>query len=104
MAVHDKFPAIAADTPALRRLFVSVQVSKAVLGAVLGVAFVSFVGRPDAAEAIAIAGLVAPAALALLAFTAVPLSILETTALEIFALLIGYLAALTGGVLSPLVV
>ncbi len=104
MAVNDKFSAVAADTPALRRLFVSVQASKAVIGAVLGLAFVSFIGRPDAAEAVAIAGLMAPAVLALLAFTAVPLSILETTALAIFAVLIGYLAALTGGVLSPLVV
>ncbi|MEJ0043132.1 MAG: hypothetical protein WDM81_13385 [Rhizomicrobium sp.] len=54
----------------LRRLFVSVQASKALVGAVLSLAFVSFVGRPDAAEGIAIAGLMAPAVLALLGFTA----------------------------------
>jgi two-component system, cell cycle sensor histidine kinase DivJ len=89
---------------ALRRLFVSVQVSKAIVGAVLGLVFISFIGRPDIAEAIAIAGLMAPAILALLAFTSVPLAILEQAALTIFAVLIGYLAALTGGVLSPLVV
>ncbi|HEX4301478.1 MAG TPA: PAS domain-containing sensor histidine kinase [Rhizomicrobium sp.] len=104
MAVKSKNPAPAVDGRALRRLFVSVQASKAVVGAVLSLAFVSLVGRPDAAEAIAIAGLMAPAILALLAFTRMPLAILESTALAIFAVLIGYLAALTGGVLSPLVV
>ena len=82
----------------------AVQASKAAVGAVLSFAFVVFVGRPDAAEAIAIAGLVAPALLALLAFTPISLAILETAALAIFAALIGYLAALTGGVISPLVV
>jgi len=102
MAVNDKFAGFSGD--ALRRLFVTVQVSKAAVGAVLGLAFVSFVGRPDVAEAIAIAGLMAPAILALLAFTAIPLAVLEQAALAIFAVLIGYLAALTGGVLSPLVV
>ncbi|MBS0472290.1 MAG: PAS domain-containing sensor histidine kinase [Proteobacteria bacterium] len=104
MAVKNKMPVTMGDGRALRRLFVSVQVSKAVVGAVLGLAFVSAIGRPDAAEAIAIAGLVAPAGLALLAFTSIPLSVLESAALAIFAMLIGYLAALTGGVLSPLVV
>ncbi len=102
MAVNDEIAS--SDSRALRRLFISVQISKAVLGAVLGLAFVSYVGRPDAAEAIAIAGLMAPALLALLAFTAIPLAWLEQRALAIFAVLIGYLAALTGGVLSPLVV
>ncbi len=104
MAVNNKNPAVFADGRALRRLFVSVQASKAVVGAVLGLAFVSLVGRPDAAEAVAIAGLMAPAILALLAFTRIPLQMLESAALAIFAVLIGYLAALTGGVLSPLVV
>ncbi len=104
MAVNDRIASYGADSRALRRLFVSVQASKAVVGAVLGLAFVSFIGRPDAAEAIAIAGLMAPAILALLAFTRVPLALLEQAALAIFAVLIGYLAALTGGVLSPLVV
>ncbi|MDE2112193.1 MAG: PAS domain-containing sensor histidine kinase [Alphaproteobacteria bacterium] len=88
----------------LRRAFVVVQASKAAVGAVLAVAFVAFVGRPDAAEAIAIAGLVAPAILALLAFTSIPLPVLEQSALAVFAVLIGYLAALTGGVVSPLVI
>jgi cell cycle sensor histidine kinase DivJ len=104
MAVNNRNPAVFADGRAMRRLFVSVQASKAVVGAVLGLAFVSLVGRPDVAEAIAIAGLMAPAILALLAFTRIPLQFLESAALAIFAVLIGYLAALTGGVLSPLVV
>jgi two-component system, cell cycle sensor histidine kinase DivJ len=104
MAVKSDIAGSASDSRALRRLFVSVQVSKAVVGAVLGLAFVSFIGRPDVAEAVAIAGLVAPAILAALAFTPIPLAILEQSALTIFAVLIGYLAALTGGVLSPLVV
>ena len=47
---------------------------------------------------------VAPALLALLAYTSIPLEFLEQAALAIFAALIGYLAALTGGVVSPLVV
>ncbi|MGC9954131.1 MAG: PAS domain-containing sensor histidine kinase [Rhizomicrobium sp.] len=89
---------------AQRRLFVAVQASKAALGAALSVAFVGLVGRPDVAEAIAIAGLLAPAILALLAYTSISLAILEQAALAIFAALIGYLAALTGGVVSPLVV
>src|ERR1700742_377785 len=104
MALNRKISRQEADGRALRRLFISVQASKAVVGAVLGLAFVSFVGRPDAAEAIAIAGLMAPAMLALLAFTPIALSVLEQAALAIFAVLIGYLAALTGGVVSPLVV
>ena len=80
------------------------RLRKAAVGAALSFAFVIFVGRPDAAEAIAIAGLVAPALLALLAFTPISLAFLESAALAIFAALIGYLAALTGGVISPLVV
>ena len=105
MDIHRKktIPAEANQT-AQRRLFVAVQACKAAIGAVLSFAFIGFVGRPDAAEAIAFAGLVAPAALALLAFTSISLAALETAALAIFAALIGYLAALTGGMVSPLVV
>ena len=105
MDIHRKktIPA-EANQSAQRRLFVAVQACKAAIGAVLSFAFIGFVGRPDAAEAIAFAGLVAPAALALLAFTSISLAALETAALAIFAALIGYLAALTGGVVSPLVV
>src|SRR5690242_19722168 len=99
MAVNNDNPTYT-DGKALRRLFISVQASKAIVGAVLSLGFISFVGRPDAAEALAIAGLTSPALLALLGFTRIPLPMLETTALAIFAALIGYLAALTGGVVS----
>jgi two-component system, cell cycle sensor histidine kinase DivJ len=92
------------ETNQNRRQFVGVQTAKAAVGALLSFAFVAVVGRPDAAEAVAIAGLLAPSVLALLAFTRIPLALLEQAALASFAVLIGYLAALTGGVVSPLVV
>ena len=89
---------------ASRRLFITVQASKAAIGVALGVGFIAMVGRPDLAELIAMAGLLAPAVLALLGFTRVSLPALETLAIALFAALIGYLSALTGGVLSPLIV
>jgi len=89
---------------ASRRLFVIVQASRAAVGAALATGFLAYVGRPDLAEIFAIAGLLAPAILALLGFTRISLVHLETAGIAIFAGLIGYLAALTGGVLSPLVV
>ena len=105
MDIHRKTAALQeTNQPAQRRLFVAVQASKAALGAVLSALFVLLVGRPDVAETVAIAGLVAPAILAVLAYTSVSLAFLEQAALAIFAALIGYLAALTGGVVSPLVV
>ena len=87
-----------------RRLFVFVQGGKALVGAVLGLGFVLGVGRPDLFESIAIAGLVAPALLALTALTPMPLALLEQAGLALFAILIGYLAGLTGGLQSPLIV
>ena len=89
---------------AQRRLFIGVQASKAAIGAVLGIGFIAMVGRPDASELVAMAGLLAPAFLALLGFTRISSSTLESFAIALFAALIGYLCALTGGVLSPLVV
>ncbi len=87
-----------------RRTFMLVQAAKAGVGAALGLAFFAMVGRPDSLEGIALAGLMAPAVLALLGFTSVPLAALEQAGLAVFALLIAYLAVLTGGVTSPLVV
>ena len=55
-------------------------------------------------RALAIAGLLAPALLRALAFTPVPLTLLEQSGLAIFAAPVGFIAALTGGVLSPLVI
>ena len=89
---------------AARRMFITVQASKAAIGAALGMAFIALVGKPDVAESIALAGLLAPAVLALLAFTRLSLPILESVGISLFAALIGYLASLTGGVLSPLIV
>ena len=92
------------DAVASRRLFVAVQSAKASVGAGLVLAFVWLVGRPDAAEMVAIAGLLAPAILALLGLTRISLAVLEQVGLAGSAVLIGYLAFLTGGVVSPLVI
>jgi cell cycle sensor histidine kinase DivJ len=92
------------DPKAQRRLFVLVQAAKASVGVALGLAFFGVAGRPDLFEGIAFAGLAAPGALALLGLTSIPLARLEQIGLASFAGLIGYLALLTGGVVSPLVV
>jgi len=100
MAVTTQLP----DQRAQRRRFVAIQAAKGAVGAVLGLGFFGVLGTPDMAEAIAMAGLMAPAVLALLGLTRIPLPVLEQIGLASFALLIGYLAALTGGVMSPLTV
>jgi len=92
------------DPKAQRRRYALMQAGKAGVGAVLGLAFLTVIGRPDAAEFTALAGLMLPALLALLALTRIPLSALEQIGLASFAALIGYLALLTGGVVSPLVI
>src|SRR6476620_481193 len=92
------------DTRAARRSFATVQAAKAGVGALLGLAFFAFVGAPDLAEGLALAGLCAPGLLALLSFTRISLAILESLALGLFAALIGYRAVLTGGLVSPLIV
>jgi cell cycle sensor histidine kinase DivJ len=96
--------AVPVETPAQRRAFLRVQVAKAGLGAVLGLLFIALVGRPDLLEGVALAALLTPAIFAGLSLTAIPLAVLEQAGLAGFALLIGYLAALTGGITSPLVV
>ena len=100
MTVNNQLP----DQRAQRRRFVAIQAAKAALGAVLGLAFFGVLGPPDTAEAVAMAGLMAPAGLALLGLTRIPLAVLEQVGLATFAMLIGYLASLTGGVVSPLTV
>jgi len=87
-----------------RKRFIAVQAAKAGIGVCLALAFVALVGRPDIGEIVAIAGLLAPGALALLALTRISLPALETASLAAFAALIGYLVSLTGGMNSPLVV
>jgi len=94
----------AKEERAQRQRFFAVQMAKAGLGALLALAFVIFVGRPDWAEAAAIIGLFAPGVLAVFVFSDIPVEELEGAALAIFAALIGYLAALTGGLNSPLMV
>ena len=91
-------------TPDARRLFALVQGGKALVGALLGLGFVLLLGWPDLFEALAIAGLIAPLFLALAAWTKLDLATLEQAGLALFAILIGYLAALTGGLQSPLLV
>ncbi len=96
---------VAAAAPgAQRRAFMLIQAAKALVGGTLGLAFFGMVGRPDTLELIAMIGLLMPGVLALLGFTRIGLSVLEQVGLAGFALLIGYLALLTGGVTSPLVV
>jgi cell cycle sensor histidine kinase DivJ len=92
------------DQRAQRRRFVAIQAAKGAVGAVLGLGFFGVLGTPDLAEAIAMAGLMAPAGLALLGMTRISLPALEQIGLASFALLIGYLASLTGGLMSPLTV
>jgi cell cycle sensor histidine kinase DivJ len=96
--------ASAANPGVQRRVFMLIQAAKALVGGALGLSFFGMVGRPDRLELIAMAGLLMPGALALLGFTKIRLSVLEQIGLAGFALLIGYLAFLTGGVTSPLVV
>ena len=99
-----RLPDLSAGEDAPRRLFALVQGAKALLGAVLSLGFVLAVGRPDIFESVAMAGLVTPALLALATGTRLSLPALEQAGLALFALLIGYLAGLTGGLQSPLIV
>ncbi|HKU64747.1 MAG TPA: hypothetical protein VJQ06_06800, partial [Rhizomicrobium sp.] len=92
------------DPKAQRRRFALVQAGKAGVGLVLGLAFCGMMGTPDAAELAAFLGLMVPGLLALLALTRVSLLVLEQVGLASFAALIAYLAVLTGGVVSPLLV
>jgi cell cycle sensor histidine kinase DivJ len=96
-------PSIAGDRAARQR-FAAIQAAKAAVGAGLAGLFVFFVGRPSVAEAVALAGLLMPGALALMSYTRISLAALETASLASFAGLIGYLVALTGGMSSPLLV
>ena len=100
--IHLSHFSASGDAP--RRLFALVQGAKALVGASLSLGFVLTIGRPDVFESVAMAGLVMPALLALATRTGLSLPMLEQAGLGLFALLIGYLAGLTGGLQSPLVV
>ncbi|HVW75008.1 MAG TPA: PAS domain-containing sensor histidine kinase [Rhizomicrobium sp.] len=104
MAVNDFLSAAPGHPRMQRRMFMLVQAAKALVGGMLGLGFFGMVGRPDTLELIAMAGLVMPGVLALLGFTPIRLSVLEQIGLAGFAFLIGYLAILTGGMTSPLMV
>jgi cell cycle sensor histidine kinase DivJ len=94
----------AADSARGRRRFAAVQAVKALLGACLAIGYVALVGTPDIWVSLADIGLLAPVALAALALAGVSLAALETASLASLALLIGYLALLTGGLRSPLII
>jgi len=101
MDIHRK---ITAKRPGPARQFIAVQAAKAGLGAALCASYVVIAGPPGPLESVAMAGIMAPAVLAVLALFKIPLVILEQASLVLFAALIGYLAALTGGVKSPLLI
>src|ERR1051325_5201459 len=85
------------ESTAERRRFLRVQAAKALVGALLAIGFIALLGKPDLSESLAMAGLVLPGALALLAFSRLPLPALETASHALFAATIAYLAAITGG-------
>jgi len=92
------------ESPAARARFFRIQGAKAGIGATLAIVFVALVGRPDLLESIAVAALLAPGALALLALSRLPLAALESASQAVFAATIGYLVLITGGVTSPLMI
>jgi cell cycle sensor histidine kinase DivJ len=98
------FRATLADSSRSRRRFAAVQAAKGVLGCALAIGYVAIVGRPGLWESFAGLGLLVPAVLAGLALAGFSLAVLEAASLASFAFLIGYLALLTGGFHSPLVV
>jgi cell cycle sensor histidine kinase DivJ len=105
MAVYEAIVTMEeAEIAAQRRRFLVVQAAKAGVGVALSAIFVFLVGKPSTDEWIAICGLLTPTVLAVLSYTRLRLSTLESIGLASFAALIGYLVALTGGMTSPLIV
>jgi two-component system, cell cycle sensor histidine kinase DivJ len=86
------------------RRFIRTQSIKGGLGVSLSLAYLVLVGQPDWAEGFAFAGLVAPIALALMAFAPISLDRLEALSLLSFSALLALLSALTGGLGSPFLV
>jgi two-component system, cell cycle sensor histidine kinase DivJ len=93
-----------ADSMRGRRRFAAVQAAKALLGVCLACSYVILIGYPGIWAALAGVGLCIPAALAVLALAGVSLAALETISLASLAVLVGYLALLTGGMRSPLLI
>jgi len=88
----------------LRRQFAAVQLAKGGLGTLLWLAYAVLIGRPHWIDLIALAGFLAPCALAVFALLGTALPALETASLALFAALVGYMVGLTGGMHSPLLV
>ena len=86
-----------------RRQFIRTQSIKGGLGIALSLAYLLFIGGPDLAEALALAGLVAPVGLAWAGRWEIPLAKLEAASLALFALLIALLSILTSGLTSPFI-
>src|SRR5690349_11498241 len=104
MTVKQKFALFSGELDAPRKQFIRVNATKAATGLLLAVAFVGFIGWPDVPELAAVVGLCLPILLAGLGLTPMPLSLLETLSSATFSALIGYLAFLTGGISSPLLI
>jgi len=92
------------DATRSRYRFARVQLMKALLGICAVLAYAMLAGRPGLREIVAAGGLLVPAVLAALSLSKISLATLEMASLASFAALIGYLAALTGGVQSPLMI
>ncbi len=101
---HGKLRPMPADSERVRRRFAIEQAAKSALGGLLWFAYVTLFGRPDLLELIALAAVVVPCALGLLALLGVSLEILEAASFTWFAALIGYIVAITGGMRSPILV
>lgn len=101
-----RFPGAAhkPSPPNMRRQFAAVQLAKGGLGTLLWLTYAVLVGQPHWLDLIALAGFLAPCALAVLGLLGVALSVLETASLALFAALVGYMVGLTGGMHSPLLV
>jgi len=89
---------------AARRSFLVMQATRAAIGLALSLAFLALAGPPDLTESVAMGLLVSPLLFGMLALCALPLASLEWASLAGFAVLIGYLSAITGGLASPLIV
>jgi cell cycle sensor histidine kinase DivJ len=104
MSLKQKRAIAAGETAVARRHFVYVSAAKAAVGVALTALFLAIAGRPDAAETVALVWLCSPLLLVGLGFTRLRPDLLESVGLAGFAALIGYLALLTGGLASPLIV
>jgi cell cycle sensor histidine kinase DivJ len=99
-----RYRPIPADGERSGRRFAFEQACKAAIGSLLWGAYILLFGRPGELELIAFAGFLLPCVLALLALAGVCRPVLETASSLSFAVLIGFIVAITGGMRSPLLV